>query len=183
MTEAGTDSSARIAIIGVSHWHLPLYLPGFAEADVVGVWDRLPARAGHLARSIGATRYDSRAALLDQDIHLAFVFGDPWEMLDPSMECLRRRIPISVEKPAAPSSPQIDELVSESERAGVKAFAHRHVRASSWEKCAASTVRASRPPAPAPRRVARGMRREDGINTSCSPGGLSCRGMVRSGQV
>jgi len=48
MTAAGTGR-ARIAIIGVSHWHLPLYLPGFAEADVVGVWDRVPAGADHLA--------------------------------------------------------------------------------------------------------------------------------------
>jgi predicted dehydrogenase len=84
MTEAGTRR-ARIAVIGVSHWHLALYLPGFAEAEVVGVWDRLAARADHLARSIGATRYDSRAALIDQDIELAFVFGDPWEMLDHSL--------------------------------------------------------------------------------------------------
>jgi predicted dehydrogenase len=117
MTAAGTGR-ARIAIIGVSHWHLPLYLPGLGEAEVVGVWDRVPARADHLARSIGATPYHSRAALLDQDIELAFVFGDPWEMLDDSMECLRRRIPISVEKPAAPSLPQLEELVSEAERAG-----------------------------------------------------------------
>jgi predicted dehydrogenase len=121
MTSTGSDR-ARIAIIGVSHWHLPLYLPGFDEAEVVGVWDRVPARADHLARSIGSTPYDSRAALLDESIELAFVFGNPWEMLDDAMECLRRRIPISVEKPAAPSLHLLEELVSEAERAGVKAF-------------------------------------------------------------
>jgi hypothetical protein len=68
--------------------------------------------------------------LLDQDIELAFVFGDPSEMLDHSMECLRRRIPISEEKPAAPSLPQLDELVSEADRAGVKAFAPLVLRTS-----------------------------------------------------
>jgi len=43
-------------------------------------------------------------------------------MLDHSLECLGRRIPISVEKPAAPSLPQPEELVSEAEPAGVKGF-------------------------------------------------------------
>ena len=113
----------RIAILGVSHWHLPLYLPGFAEAEVVGVWDRVPAQAEHLARSIGSTPCDSRAALLEQDIEIAFIFGDPWEMLDDSRECLRRRISISVEKPAAPSLHDLEQLVTEVERAGVRAFA------------------------------------------------------------
>jgi len=61
--------------------------------------------------------------LLDRAIEVAFVFGDPWEMLDNSVECLRRGIPISVEKPAAPSLRDLEQLVHEAECAGVKAFA------------------------------------------------------------
>jgi predicted dehydrogenase len=113
----------RIAVLGVSHWHLPLYLPGFAEAQIVGVWDRVPVRAEGFAASIGTMAYGSRRALLDQDIDLAFVFGDPWEMLVNSRECLRRGIAISVEKPAAPSLHDLVQLADEANRAGVNAFA------------------------------------------------------------
>ncbi|WP_270889204.1 Gfo/Idh/MocA family protein [Pedococcus sp. 5OH_020] len=116
------SAGTKIAVLGVSHWHLPLYLPGFSEADVVGVWDRVPARAERLAGAIGTTAYGSRASLLDQGIDLAFVFGDPWEMLDYSRECLGRGIPISVEKPAAPSLHELEELVAEVDRSGVNAF-------------------------------------------------------------
>jgi predicted dehydrogenase len=82
----------------------------------------VPARAERIAASIGTTTYGSRAALLDQGIDLAFVLGDPWEMLDDSRECLRRGIAISVEKPAAPSLHELEELVADAERAAVTAF-------------------------------------------------------------
>ena len=29
----------KIALLGVSHWHLPLYLPGLPENSVVGISD------------------------------------------------------------------------------------------------------------------------------------------------
>jgi predicted dehydrogenase len=122
MTPRGSGRT-RIAVLGVSHWHLPLYVPGLAEAHVVGVWDRLPERAEGLAASIGTTAYGSREALLDQGVDLAFVFGDPWQMLEDSRECLRRGVAISVEKPAAPSLHELEQLVDEVDRAGVNAFA------------------------------------------------------------
>ena len=29
----------KIALLGVSHWHLPLYLPGLPDGSVVGISD------------------------------------------------------------------------------------------------------------------------------------------------
>ncbi|MET0702161.1 MAG: Gfo/Idh/MocA family oxidoreductase [Mycobacterium sp.] len=117
-----TAERKRIAIVGISHWHLPLYLGGFESADVAGVWDSDWNRTRGFAEAVGATPYSSREALLDQEIDLAFIFGDPWEMLASSKQCVRRNISFSVEKPAAPSLPELVELTREAEAAGVPAF-------------------------------------------------------------
>ena len=67
--------------------------------------------------------------LLDQDSHLAFVFGDPGRCSITPCKAWRR-ISISVEKPAAPGGSTRCRRVSESERAGVKAFAPLVLRTS-----------------------------------------------------
>jgi hypothetical protein len=40
----------RIALLGVSHWHLPLYLPGLPEGSVVGTSDDNTAIAAAIAK-------------------------------------------------------------------------------------------------------------------------------------
>ncbi|WP_461173302.1 Gfo/Idh/MocA family oxidoreductase [Arthrobacter sp. Z1-9] len=126
---ARSAGPAKIAIIGVSHWHLPLYLPGFESADVIGVWDSDWDRANQVAQIVQSTPYDSREALLEQDIDLAFIFGDPWDMLNSARECVRRSINFSVEKPAAPSLGELERLTADAECAGVRAFVPLVLRA------------------------------------------------------
>ena len=87
---------SRAALIGVTHWHVPLMLRGFAAAglDLAAVWD--PAR------------YDC-----------VFASGPPRSMPGLARAVLVRRLPLSLEKPCACSTDEVVALHELAQAAGV----------------------------------------------------------------
>lgn len=108
-----TEKPLRIAIVGASHWHVPMYLPGIKDpgARIVAVWDDDPNAAHALAEKHGATVFDNAAEIADPDrIDLAFVFGRPAAMARLARPFIERAIPISMEKPCGLSAEDVAQL-------------------------------------------------------------------------
>jgi len=122
----------RVAIVGASHWHVTLYLPGIAEAGgrIVAVWDDDPQVAAALADRHGAAVFDKSAHLADPElIDLAFVFGRPAAMPELARPFIERAIPISMEKPCGLTPEDVAELdvLAQARGAYVSvAFVQRH---------------------------------------------------------
>ena len=111
----------KIALIEVAHWHVPLYLAGFAKPglDVVGVTDRTNSRGPALASRFGCPLYSSPDELLKaQEVDLAFVFGRHADMPGLADPFLRRNIPFSIEKPCATNLEDIRALHARARAAG-----------------------------------------------------------------
>lgn len=110
------------AVIGASHWHVPLFERGFAAAGVrlVSVWDRDREAASGLAHRHGATAYTSLDGLLDAGgIDCAFVFGRHSEMAELASAVIARGLSMSLEKPCGRTSGEIAALHVAASQAGV----------------------------------------------------------------
>ena len=58
----------RFGVVGTSFWAREVHATGInaaAEAELVGVWGRDPAKTRELAEAAGATAYDDFRAMLD----------------------------------------------------------------------------------------------------------------------
>jgi len=96
------SKALRVAIVGAAHWHVPMYLPGIAEAGgrITAVWDDDPQRAATFANRHGAAALNTAAQIANPDlIDLAFVFGRPAAMPILARPFIEAAIPISMEKP------------------------------------------------------------------------------------
>lgn len=113
----------RVAILEVSHWHVPIYLGALAEcAQVVAVSDRDPGVAGKVATTFGARPYaDWRALLEGQNLDLVFAFGRHCEMAEIARNLIERRLPFMIEKPAGISLTEVSQIATLSQQYGVPA--------------------------------------------------------------
>lgn len=112
----------RAALLGVTHWHVPLMLRGFplAGLDLVATWDPDRERASALASLHGARAFADAGKLLDAgDIDCAFVSGPPRDMPGLARAVLARRLPLSLEKPCALTAADVAALQGEAKAAGV----------------------------------------------------------------
>lgn len=101
----------RIALLGVSHWHLPLYLPGLPEGTVVGVSDDSLEIASRIAAPYGCPVYtDWKQLLKDTKPDFVFAFAPHYMMKEVSLYLLEQGIPFSMEKPAGISASEVEEL-------------------------------------------------------------------------
>jgi predicted dehydrogenase len=110
------------AVIGASHWHVPLFERGFAAAGVrlASVWDRDREAASGLAQRHGATAYNRLDDLLDAGrVDCAFVFGRHSEMAELASAVLAHGLPMSLEKPCGRTSAEIAALHAAASQAGV----------------------------------------------------------------
>jgi predicted dehydrogenase len=92
----------RIAILGASHWHIPLYLDALGRPDllVVAVADADAAARHRVGARFAATTYASAEELLAAEtIDFAFVFGIHAEMPTMATALIARGIPFAIEKP------------------------------------------------------------------------------------
>jgi predicted dehydrogenase len=109
----------RVAVIGVSHWHLDLYLPTLLELPdvaVVGVSDTDAGVARRLGERLGCAWSDSHERLLDTtspDFVLAL--GEHAEMPGEAGLLLDRRIPFAMEKPCGTDAGQVRALAERAE--------------------------------------------------------------------
>lgn len=106
----------RIAILEISHWHVPLYLPAFTTLGItpVAVSDEQPGYAERFAAQFsGCTPYVDYVELLDKE-KPDFVFSFGRYRLQPEIatQLLERRIPFVIEKPLGTDASQFDRLLA-----------------------------------------------------------------------
>lgn len=116
------DRRIRVAIVGVSHWHLDLYLTpltDIVDVDVVAVCDPQPGVAREVAERIGAawfTDVDDLCATSPPDF--AFVLGTHDSMTRSCHRMIDAGVPFVVEKPAGTELAAIGELAARARRSG-----------------------------------------------------------------
>lgn len=101
----------KIALLGVSHWHLPLYLPGLSENSVVGISDDDMGIAVSYAKRYGCPAYqDYRQMIIETKPDFVFAFAPHDRMKEKSMYLLEMGIPFSMEKPAGLNANEVEAL-------------------------------------------------------------------------
>lgn len=111
----------RIAVIGASHWHTPMYLDALDElgAAVVAVSDQSPAIASRIASGFGCPWYSDHRALLEST-RPDFVLAMP-RHCDAAMvaaDLLHLDLPFAIEKPIGLHADQLRPLVERARRQG-----------------------------------------------------------------
>ena len=104
----------RVALIGVSHWHVPLYINALSRLDhkVIAVSDANEELAAELSRNLNCKAYvDYRELVLKEKPDFVFAFGRHIDMPKIVEFLINKEIPFVIEKPAGVSSSQTKELV------------------------------------------------------------------------
>lgn len=106
----------RIAILEISHWHVPLYLPAFEKLGItpVAVSDEQPGYAERIAgQYAGCTPYVDYVELLDKEKpDFVFSFGRYRIQPEIATNLLERRIPFVIEKPLGTDQSQFERLIT-----------------------------------------------------------------------
>ncbi len=107
----------KIALLGVSHWHLPLYLPGLPKGSVVGISDDNIQIAVAIAKPYGCPVYqDYKTMILETKPDFVFAFAPHYKMKEVSLYLLNAGIPFSMEKPCGLNSVEVEELYNTCEQ-------------------------------------------------------------------
>ena len=105
----------RIAILEISHWHVPLYLPAFTALGIVpvAVSDEQPGYAERFAGQFsGCTPYVDYVELLEKEKpDFVFAFGRYRLQPEIATALLERRIPFVIEKPLGTDASQFERLI------------------------------------------------------------------------
>ena len=91
----------KLAFIGVSHWHVPLYMRAVTSdgLQVAAVSDPNLELARHVAAPLGCRAYTDAVELLDKTKpDFVFAFAPHFEMPDLALELIKRKIPFAIEK-------------------------------------------------------------------------------------
>jgi len=111
----------RTIVIGVSHWHLKLYLnPLLARDDVevVGVSDPSAEIAERVAGEVGCVAStDYRALVHDMRPDFAMVLGRHVDMAETAAFLIAEGIPFAIEKPAGLNGAEVEGIARAAERA------------------------------------------------------------------
>ena len=111
----------RIAFLGVSHWHVPLYFAGIPEGSVVAVSDSSAEIARRFADQLNAQCYIDWRKLLDESKpDFVFAFARHCDMKEMALELIARGIPFTMEKPLGMAAADVDEIIAAAEK--VNAF-------------------------------------------------------------
>lgn len=104
----------RLAVIGVSHWHAPLFyqpavrLPG---VQIVAVSDPDPAVAERVGRQLGARAFTDYRELLDAARpDFAFSFAPHADMNEIARTLIEQGVPCILEKPAGLNAAEVEVL-------------------------------------------------------------------------
>jgi predicted dehydrogenase len=112
----------RVAIIGASHWHLPLYLEPLLEvpgAKVVGVSDPSQAVVAALSQRLDCVGdVDFRALCRRVKPDFVLALGRHVDMPDQARFLIAERIPFALEKPCGLNQQDVAELARLAEQAG-----------------------------------------------------------------
>jgi len=110
-------SELKIALIGVSHWHVPLYVNGLGGMNVVAVSDDRADIAQDYAQRIGCRCYtDYRKLVEEEKPDFAFAFAPHWQMKELSLYLIEKNIPFSMEKPMGLNLKEVEEIAAAAEK-------------------------------------------------------------------
>lgn len=103
--------SIKIALLGVSHWHLPLYLPGLPVGSVAGVSDDNEALAAAVAKPYGCKVYtDYRQMIKEVKPDFVFAFAPHDRMHEVASFLIGQGIGFTMEKPCGLDYAQVEDL-------------------------------------------------------------------------
>ncbi len=104
----------RIAFIGVSHWHAPMYYGPAARlsgVEIVGVSDSNPTIAKAAGRRLGARAFhDYRELIAATHPDFVFAFGRHCDMAEIAMTLIDEGVAFVVEKPAGLNFQQVSSI-------------------------------------------------------------------------
>ncbi|MBU3826095.1 MAG: Gfo/Idh/MocA family oxidoreductase [Candidatus Anaerobiospirillum merdipullorum] len=107
----------KIALIGVSHWHVPLYLPGLPQGTVVGISDDDAALAASMAAPFGAKVYtDYRQLLKECQPDFVFAFAPHYRMRELALDLIAAGVGFTIEKPAGLNAHEVAEIYDRAEQ-------------------------------------------------------------------
>lgn len=112
----------RIAFIGISHWHVPLYLRAKEEGNLnfAAMSDPDEEKVKSLAEKYDCPWYTDAYKLLDEvKPEFVFAFAPHNQMPELAKELIRRRIPFSIEKPLGVCQEEVMEVKKEADKEGV----------------------------------------------------------------
>jgi predicted dehydrogenase len=116
------ETTMRIVLIGVSHWHTPFYsepVLAMPDATIVGVSDPDAARAAPLAEKAKCpvfTDYREMCAKVRPDF--AFALGRHRDMAEEARFLIESRIPFAMEKPCSLNADEAQDIARRARDAG-----------------------------------------------------------------
>lgn len=112
----------RIAFIGVSHWHVPLYLKAVQQEhlNLAAMSDPDLSKVKPLAEQYECSCYTDAVKLMDEtQPEFVFAFAPHDQMPELAMELIRRKIPFSIEKPLGIDVNDVQKVKKAAEEAEV----------------------------------------------------------------
>ncbi len=107
----------KIAFIGVSHWHVPLYLVKMPQGAVVAVSDPDEEIAGRFAQQLSCKCYTDYKELTETEKpDFVFAFAPHYQMKELAMYLIEKGIPFSMEKPMGMNLAEVKEIAAEAEK-------------------------------------------------------------------
>lgn len=101
----------KVAFIGVSHWHAPMYYDPASKSagvDIVGITDTDAHFADSVAKTLGARGFADHRKMLDEvRPDLVFAFGRHCDMPDIANALIDAKVPFIIEKPGGLNSGQV----------------------------------------------------------------------------
>ena len=108
----------KIAFLGVSHWHVPLYFPALSKGAVIAVSDPNADIAKQFAGQLGCSSFTDWRALLDEKKpDFVFAFAPHNEMAAMALELIERKIPFGMEKPMGMSESEVVKVAEAARQA------------------------------------------------------------------
>jgi predicted dehydrogenase len=109
----------KIALIGVSHWHVPLYFRGIKQygLHVTAVSDQNTEIAERYAAEWGCRAYaDERQLVRDEKPDFVFAFGKHSELKNLAFFLIDSKIPFAMEKPMGMCRRDVEEIKEKLEK-------------------------------------------------------------------
>ncbi len=109
-----TIQDLRLAFIGISHWHVPLYFRAVQSDSltVAAVSDPNEAFVKRQAKTLGCEAYTDAIELLDQEKpDFVFAFAPHHEMPQLALELIKREIPFAIEKPLGLCAADVERVM------------------------------------------------------------------------
>lgn len=118
-----TTGAVRVAIAGLSHWHLGLYLEVFrrdGRASVVGLSNGDQEYGRSLGRALGCGYYPGADEMCTRERpDVVLVLGRHSEMPDLAEAVIGRKIPVLLEKPGGTAGPAVAGVKRRADEAAV----------------------------------------------------------------